>query len=94
MQHLNYQCKDSNDEVLATYNSDKCYASLEMVEYMLFQGAYEIIVRLIGRVSKIVDGIQTMANSIFIFRQEYLFHNALLLNYVKVFTTARKKDNL
>jgi hypothetical protein len=64
-----------------------------MVEYMLFQGAYEIIVRLIGRVSKIVDGIQTMVNSIFIFRQEYLFHNALLLNYyVKVITTARKKD--
>ena len=67
MQHLNYQCKYSNDQVLATYNNDECYASLEIIEYMLFMGASKIIVRFAGRASEIVDGIQTIVNPIFIF---------------------------
>ena len=57
-------------------------------------GASEIIVRFAGRASEIVDGIQTIVNPIFIFSQGYLFHNALLLNYVERITTAKKENNL
>ena len=93
MQHLNYQCKYSDDHVLATYNNDNCYASLEVFEYMLLMGAAEIIVRLSSLAYKILDGIHDIVSPIFIFTQGYLFHNALLLNHMERVATAKEGTN-
>ena len=45
-EHLNFQCKYSDNPTLANYNIDKSYASLEVVEYVLFMGASEMLFRL------------------------------------------------
>ena len=45
-EHLNFQCKYSDNPTLANYNRDKSYASLEVVEYVLFIGASEMVLRL------------------------------------------------
>ena len=40
--HLNYQCEYNVDTILATYNSsDKCHASMELLELVLYTGASE-----------------------------------------------------
>ena len=44
--HLNFQCKYFDNPTLANYNKDKSYASLEVVEYVLFVGASEMLLRL------------------------------------------------
>ena len=44
--HLNFQCKYSDNPTLANYNRDKSYASLEVVEYVIFIGASEMVFRL------------------------------------------------
>ena len=44
--HLNFQCEYSDNPTLANYNSDKSYTSLEVVEYILFIGASEMVFRL------------------------------------------------
>ena len=43
--HLNFQCKCSNNPTLANYNGYKSYASTKVLEYVLFKGASEMVFR-------------------------------------------------
>ena len=42
--HLNYQCDCNSNTMLATYNrNDKCHASMEILEFVIFTGASELL---------------------------------------------------
>jgi hypothetical protein len=42
--NLNYQCECNSDTILANYNStDKCHASMEVLEFVIFTSASELL---------------------------------------------------
>ena len=67
--HLNFQCKCANNPNLANYNRDKSYASLEVLEYIIFKGASEMVFRLgsIDVESEALDGVFNLVYLIFLF---------------------------
>ena len=95
-EHLNFQCKYSDKPTLANNNKDKSYASLEVVEYVLFIGASEMVFRL-GSIDVKCEALDRAFNSvllIYLFCENNLSNNALVVNYLKQSTTSMEKDNL
>ena len=93
--HLNFQCKYSDNPTLANYNRDKSYASLEVVEYVLFIGASEMVFRL-GSIDVKCEALDRAFNTVllvYLFCENNLSNNALVVN-LKRSTTAMEKDNL
>ena len=79
--HLNYQCEYNVDTVLATYNSsDKCHASMELLEFVLFSGVGELLahIRDIEEEDKALNMIYGEVHPIYCYLQDYFHDNALI----------------
>ena len=94
-EHLNFQCEYFDNPTLANYNRDKSYASLEVVEYVLFIGPSEMVLRLgsIDVKCEALDKDFNLVLLIYLFCKNNLSNNALVVN-LKRSTTAMEKDNL
>jgi len=95
--HINYKCKCNIDTMLASYNSgDKCNASMELLEFVLFTGSLEVLTRIrdIEEESKALDKIYGVVQPIYCLCQDNFRDNALVITCHERISAAMKVPNL
>ena len=79
--HFDYQCDCNSNAILATYNSDdKCHASMEVLEFVIFTGASELLAftRGIEEKGESINDIYDTVRSIYNCCLDYFGDNALI----------------
>lgn len=79
--HLNYQCDCNSNAMLATYNSnDKCHVSMEILEFVIFTGASELLAIMHGIEEKgeYINHIYDTVHPIYNFCLVYFAVNSLI----------------
>ena len=95
--HINYQCENNIDTVLASYNSsDKCYAHAEVLEFVLFTGSIKVLTRMreIKEESKALDRIYGVVYPIYSICHDNFLENALAITFHERISAAMEDPNL
>jgi hypothetical protein len=95
--HINYQCEDNIDTILASYNrGNQFYVDMEVLELVLYTGCCELLARMrnINEKNKALDKIYGVVYPIYSYCYDNFSSNALVISCHERISTVVEMTNL